>query len=83
MNTNFKVIGLTRLGIKAESTAPEADANTVRPYELLVSNLFYQRRIFDQTYSTIKENVVKNGGPMIDVCKKIKLNFAIRCVLSS
>ena len=25
VNTNFKVIGLTRLGIKYESTAPEAD----------------------------------------------------------
>ena len=28
MNTNFKVIGLTRLEIKPESTAPEADALT-------------------------------------------------------
>ena len=26
MNTNFKVIGLTRLRINSESTAPEADA---------------------------------------------------------
>ena len=26
MNTNFKVIGLTRLGIKPESTAQETDA---------------------------------------------------------
>ena len=26
MNANFKVIGLTRLGIKPESTAPETDA---------------------------------------------------------
>ena len=30
MNTNFKVIGLTRLGIKPKSTAPEADALTTR-----------------------------------------------------
>ena len=35
MNTNFKVIGLTRLGIKPESTAPEADALTTWPSELL------------------------------------------------
>ena len=35
MNTNFKVIGLTRLGIKPKFTATEADALTTRP-----SNLF-------------------------------------------
>ena len=35
MNTNFQVIGLTRLRIKPESTAPEADAVTIRPSELL------------------------------------------------
>ena len=34
MNTNFKVIGLTRLGIKSTSTAPEADALTTRTFEL-------------------------------------------------
>ena len=34
MNTNFKVISLTRLGIKPESVAPEADAFTTRPSEL-------------------------------------------------
>ena len=34
MNTNFKVIGLTRLGIKPKSTAPEADPRTTRPSEL-------------------------------------------------
>ena len=33
MNTNFKVIGLTRLEIKPEPTAPEADALTTRPSE--------------------------------------------------
>ena len=36
MNTNFKVIDLTRLVIKPESTAPEADARTTRPFELFV-----------------------------------------------
>ena len=35
VNTNFKVIGLTRLGIKPKSTAPGADAHTTRPSELL------------------------------------------------
>ena len=34
MNTNFQVIGLTRLGIKPESTAQETDALTTRPSEL-------------------------------------------------
>ena len=35
MNTNFKIIGLTQLGIKPESTAPDADALTTWPSELL------------------------------------------------
>ena len=34
MNTNFKVIGLTRLRIKLKSTAPEADAFTTQPSKL-------------------------------------------------
>ena len=34
MNTNFTVIGLTRLGIKPESTAQETDALTTRPLEI-------------------------------------------------
>ena len=34
MNTDFKVIGLTRLGIIPESTAPEAEALITRPSEL-------------------------------------------------
>ena len=35
MNTKFKVIGLTRLGIKPEFTAPEANARTTRPSEFV------------------------------------------------
>ena len=35
MNTNFKIIDLTRLEIKPKSTAPEADALTTRPSEQL------------------------------------------------
>ena len=37
VNTNFKVIGLTRLRIKPKSTVPEADALTARPSKLLNS----------------------------------------------
>ena len=35
VNTNFMVIGLIRLRIKADSTAPEAGALSTRPSELL------------------------------------------------
>ena len=37
MNTNLKVIGLTRLEIKPESTAAKADALSTRFVELLPS----------------------------------------------
>ena len=41
VNSNFKAIGLTRLGIKPESTAQEADALTTRPSELFrLASLF-------------------------------------------
>ena len=35
MNTNFKVVGLSRLGINPKSTASEEDAFTTRPFKLL------------------------------------------------
>ena len=35
MNTNFNIIGLTRLGIKPQSIAPEGNALIPRPLELL------------------------------------------------
>ena len=35
-----------------------------------MSKDFSLRRIFDQTYYIIKENVVKNGGSIIDVCTR-------------
>ena len=35
MTTNFKVVGLTRLGSKPESAAREADDLTARPFALL------------------------------------------------
>ena len=36
MNINFKVTGLTRLGIKRESTTPEEDSASTQPSELLL-----------------------------------------------
>ena len=39
VNTNFKVIGFARLGIKPKSTAPEADALTTRKSELFINSL--------------------------------------------
>ena len=40
VNTNFRVIALTRLGIKSESIAPEAKAFTIRLSELLKTQKF-------------------------------------------
>ena len=40
VNTNFKFIGLTRLGIKTQSTALEADALSTRPSELLIGTCY-------------------------------------------
>ena len=37
MNSNFKAIGLTRLGIKPNFTAPKAIALITRPFELSIS----------------------------------------------
>ena len=36
VNTTFKVIGLTRLGIKPEPTHPEGDTLTARPSTLSI-----------------------------------------------
>ena len=41
MDTNFYVNDLTRLGIKPKSTAPEADALTTRPSELLKHSVLF------------------------------------------
>ena len=45
MNTYVKVIGLTRLGVKPESTAPEADALTTRLSELMVSSMMHEKQM--------------------------------------
>ena len=47
MNTNFKVIGLTRLGIKPKSTAAETDVLATRPSELLIKLAFRKGSIKD------------------------------------
>ena len=44
MNTNFKVIGLTRLRIKPESAATEADAFITRPPELLLIRVSFSKQ---------------------------------------
>ena len=54
MNTNYKVVGLTRLAIKPESTAQEADALTTRPSELL---MFFVATLKENELQNIKQNV--------------------------
>ena len=39
MNANFIVNGLTRLGIKPKSTAPEADAFKTGPLSVCIANI--------------------------------------------
>ena len=53
MHTNFKFIGLTRLGIKPKSTAPEADALTTRSSELLIFNFIEIHVILYSIYEDI------------------------------
>ena len=54
MNTNFKVIGLTRLGIKPDSAAPEADDRTTRSFEQLIK------------LTGLEPNIASNGGGKIN-----------------
>ena len=44
---------------------------------------FDLRRIFDQTYCTIKENDVKNGGPVADACTGVPPDVVTVLVASS
>ena len=55
MNTNFKAIGLTRLGIKPESTAPEAEALITRPSKLLNKR---KLRFFVTMFYAIAETIL-------------------------
>ena len=60
MNTNFKVIGLTRLGIKLEFTAAEADTLTTRPSKLSFVLYPICRKINRcNLYSNNSENITK------------------------
>ena len=59
MNINFKVIGLTRLGIKPKSTARDANTLTTRPSEL-----------FENTAIDIK---AENRSVYNAVCPKLSL----------
>ena len=45
MNTNFKVIGLTRLGIKPKSTAPTADALTTRQRGRVIWSVIFTKAL--------------------------------------
>ena len=60
MNTNLKVIGLTRLGIKPESAAQEADALTTRPSKLF---FFKNASKLNQTFK------------IFCLCSKFELNL--------
>ena len=57
MNTNFEVIGLTRLGMKPKSTAPDADALTTQPSELLSGthafNCFVKKLLWATFYGNL------------------------------
>ena len=41
-SSGFKIIGLTPLGIKLKSTAPEADALTTRPSKLYGKTVYFK-----------------------------------------
>ena len=59
VNTNYKVIGLTRLGIKTQSTALEADALTTRPSELLIRTCYnFTINVVPWRYETIANRLV-------------------------
>ena len=59
MNSNFKVIGLTRLGIKTQSTAPEAYALTTRPSELLIGTCYnFTISVVQWRYETVANRLV-------------------------
>ena len=59
VNSNFKVIGLTRLGIKTQSTALEADALTTRPSELFIGTCYnFTINIVQWRYETTANRLV-------------------------
>ena len=56
VNTNFEVIGLTRLGIKSKSTTAEADALGTRPFELLPSPTDCSKAVVLKLVGSIEPN---------------------------
>ena len=59
VNTNFKVIGLTRLGIKTQSTALEADTFTTRLSELLIGTCYnFTINVVQCRFETIANRLV-------------------------
>ena len=64
MDTNFEFIGLTRLGIKPECTAPEADALTIRLSKLLN---FHLNALKNTWYISIVQAMYCNTVVIIDL----------------
>ena len=59
VNSNFEVSGLTRLGIKTQSTALEVDALATRPSELLIGTCYnFTIIVFQWRYETIANRLV-------------------------
>ena len=53
VNSNFKVIGLTRLGIKPNFTPPKANALTTRPSELIIPTPVFKVFCMNSTLSCL------------------------------
>ena len=59
MNTNFKVIGLIRLGIKTQSIDLKADNFITRPSELLIGTCYlFTINVVQWRYETIAHTLV-------------------------
>ena len=59
MNSNFKVIGLTRLGIKSQSSALEEDALITRPSQLLIRTCYnFTINVVQWRYETVANRLV-------------------------
>ena len=76
MNTNFKVIGFSRLVMKSESTVPEADALTTRPSDLgsrIRINLLVCANIV--TVIAINEKSARVSHSTLDSCSYAATNW--------
>ena len=79
MNSNFKVIGLTRLAIKSELTAPEADTLVTRPFELFTSEIYVNASFcsLHNLCSTMEQCLQRFFPQMISICSSKKRVFVI------